>query len=350
MKGEHLVHLQGVQSFLGTLFRSLFQITLVYLGYKLVGMLAGYIASTAVVAVLGFVFVLRYVDRDIQFVVPEKRHFVSMFKYAKFSWLGRLEARTYSWTDLVVLGFFVPSSLVGIYGVCWTLSTVASLFSNALTNTVFPEISKTSAQEGKQKATNYLEESFAYAGLLTIPAIVGATVVGSGVLDIYGDEFSQGSIILVLLMAAVLLHSYQKQLLNALNAVDRPDISFRVNVVFIVTNVVLNVILVYEYGWTGAAVATLISCSVGLLLGYRMVSHVLRFTLPIRRLGYQIAAAILMGVLVFLLTTGYEWVGIDVNDIVPTLFAVSFGASIYFLLLLLLSADFRKIVRNNSPI
>jgi Na+-driven multidrug efflux pump len=48
-----------------------------------------------------------------------------------------------------------------------------------------------------------------------------------------------GGTVLTALVAAVLLRSYQKQLLTTLSAIDRPDLTFNVNVVFIGLNAAL---------------------------------------------------------------------------------------------------------------
>jgi O-antigen/teichoic acid export membrane protein len=350
MRGEHLVHLQGIQNFLGTLTKSALQILFVFFGFGLVGMLVGYIMAFFAVTVVGVAMTLRYVERMITLPIPEKKHFRSLFDYAKYSWMGRFEARTYSWTDIVILGFFVPSNLVGIYGVCWTLSTVMTLFSSAISNTMFPEVSKYTAEDDTQAAAGYLNDALAYTGLFTIPGLVGAILVGDGVLNTYSEEFSRGHLILVLLIGAVLLHSYQKQFLNVLNAVDRPDLSFRINAVFVSVNIVFNFVLIYLYGWVGAAVATLFSSFTGLLMAYWTTSRIIEFTLPRGRILEQSVAAVSMGLVVYAVLLAYGRLGIPLEDIVATVAAIAVGAGMYFLSMLYISEDFQRVVRNNAPL
>lgn len=350
LRGEHLVHLKGIQNFLGTFLRSIFQILLVYLGFELVGMLTGYIIAYFAVAVLGGLMVLRYADRRISIAVPQRRHFRSLFDYAKYSWAGRLEARAFGWTDIIVLGVFVPSNLVGVYGVCWTMASFMSIFGDSISQTMFPEVSEVSSEGDKRKIAQYLNDSIAYTGLLVIPGLVGAALVGRGVLNIYGREFSQGYLILTILVAAVLLYSYQKQFLNILNAVDRPDLSFRVNTIFVAVNLLLNVLLIYLYGWIGAAVATLISSSLGLVLAYKKVSEILDISLPTGRITYQVTSSFLMAIVVFILLTIARSEGYIMEEMFVTLSIVSVGVIVYFSSMLYMSQDFRQIVRDNTPI
>lgn len=57
-----------------------------------------------------------------------------------------------------------------------------------------------------------------------IPGLVGDVILATRILRIYGDAFTQGHV-LVMLIVANLIVSYQNQLLNALGAIDRPDLS-----------------------------------------------------------------------------------------------------------------------------
>ena len=168
-------------------------------------------------------------------------------------------------------------------------------------------------------------------------------------LRIYGPEFTQGATVFVLLIAASLLYGYQKQLLNVLNALDRPDLSFRINAVFIVTNIVLNIGLIATLGFVGAAIATAISAGVGLALSFGALRSIVTVSVPAGEIARQFLAALSMSAVVYAGLLAFAAVGVTHNvAIVLTLVAV--GAAVYFLILLTLSATFRATVRANSPV
>ena len=85
-------------------------------------------------------------------------------------------------------------------------------------------------------------------GLFTGHAVgfmVGAAVLGSKLFRIYGPEFTQGGVVLLILIGARSLDVYGIQLLNILNAVNRPDVTtFCINHGFIGINLVWNRVLV----------------------------------------------------------------------------------------------------------
>lgn len=179
--------------------------------------------------------------------------------------------------------------------------------------------------------------------------MVGGLVVGERILRLYGDEFTQGVAVLTLLVVASLIQAYQNQVLTTLNAVDRPDLSFRINGLFLGGNVVLNLLLVYRYGWVGAAVATGLSALLSLMVGLGYLRSLIDIDLPVVELGRQWAAALVMGVVVYGLRTVENTMRVVGHNAVTVVFLVGIGAGVYFLVLLGLSRKFRTTVRENLP-
>jgi O-antigen/teichoic acid export membrane protein len=346
LKGLHLVHLKGFLSPVRTGSKSVLQIAAAAAGMGVAGLFLGYAAAYLLVFVVGGLFVARSLDG---FALPQKRHFRSLFNYAKFAWLGSLQSRMFNYTDVIVLGFFVPSALIGIYGVAWNVAQFLILFGGAISNTLFPEMSELSAKEDPQSVADLVEDALSYAGLLLIPGLIGGTILGERLLRIYGEEFAQGATVLGILILANLLMSYQGQILNTLNAIDRPDLSFRANVVFIIGNLALNLILVFLYGWIGAAVATALSVTLSLVVAYFMLESIVDFEVPYREIGLQWVAAVIMGGVVLASLRFENTHGVLGHNLATVLLLITFGASIYFLMLLLISSEFRATVDRNLP-
>ncbi|AZH26330.1 oligosaccharide flippase family protein [Haloplanus aerogenes] len=343
LAGSHLVHVQGVLTPVRMTVRSLTQIGLVFLGLGLTGMLAGHAVGYALIGAVG-VWLARPSLR-----LPARHHFAELFSYAKFAWLGSVERRTFGWVDVAVLGLFVTSDLIGVYSVAWTISTFLLTFGTSISSATFPEISNTTADAANQAAAPILEDSLRYAGLILIPGLVGTVILGSRILRIYGTEFTVGETVLTLLVAAVLLRSYQKQLITTLGAIDRPDLTFNVNAAFIGTNTLLNLGLVYLYGWVGAAVATALSAGIGTLLAYQYVMRLIDFDFPYRTIGKQVVAAAVCGAVAY----GGLWIEetykLLQHNFALVLLLVCLGAGAYFAVLFGISAEFRSTIRDNLP-
>lgn len=345
LKGQRRVHVYGVLKPLKEITHTTTQVILVVpalFGLGLVGLIAGkaigvFAVSLVAVALLG-----------IKLRRPAVRHFRSLFSFAKYSWLGRVQSRTFKEADIIIMGFLVPSALIGVYSVAWSIAMFLTVFGASVRTTLFPEISKASSTE-EEEAVSLIEDGVAYQGLILIPGFIGGAILAEPLLRVYSDEFTQGTAVLWILILAVLVKGYQSQFLNALNGIDRPDVSFRIYAVFIISNLLLNVVLIYLYGWVGAAVATALSACIGLSLSYVAVRRLTEFSTPVRPIAEQWFAALIMGVAVY---SGYwlerTYAVIDWN-LAVLLVLVFTGAGVYFAVLFAVSSEFRDTVLRNIP-
>ena len=343
LKGTHRVHVYAPLSTAKQGAQSIVMIALVYLGWELAGMLLGYAIGTAAIAAIGLLVVRP------TFARPRWRHVVSLFDFAKFSWLGSMRKKTFSDMDIIVLGLFVPAGLTGIYAVAYTLSKFLDIFGSAIQTTLFPELSKRSATDNTDMVRTLTNDALSYAGLFLIPGIAGAAILGDRLMLIYGDGFEIGAQVLTMLLVGILAYTYNKQLLNTLNAVDRPDLAFRANGVFIVSNLVLNVALVYTIGWIGAAIATASSAAIGLVFGFYYTRRHVGFSVPLEEISKQCLAALLMGVVVYAARALGETHPIAAYNEIFVVALVGIGALVYFLVLLSISRTFRTTVSRNLP-
>jgi len=343
LKGNHLVHVYAVLSTGRQVLVAIAQIGFVVIGLELAGMLWGYAVGYFIIATVGLWLL------GLRPKLPGKRHVKSLFKYAKYAWLGSIRYRSFETIDIAVLGFFVTQGLVGIYSVAWSLGKFLDIFGSAINSTLFPEMSQVSAENDASAAAGLTEDALTYGGLILVPGLVGAYVLGDLLMLIYGESFVAGAEVLTILIVALLVYTYNKQLLNTLNAIDRPDLAFRANAVFIVTNVALNVGLIWQLGWVGAAIATALSAAVGLFFAYRYASSLVPFSLPLKEIARQWIAAFGMGAIVYALRGVGEshWIA-DYNAAFVVVL-VGIGAAVYFGTLLAISSTFRTTVTDNLP-
>lgn len=340
LEGRHRVALSSLLGPLDRTARGALQIGVVAVGLGTVGwLLAGYAVAELVTALVGLALLA------IRPRLPTREQLRSLLNYAKYSWFSGIESRTFASMDTLVLAipvFAISSSQIGIYEAAWNLASVLAVFGASVSTTLFPAISELSSA-GEDGIEGLIDDAVAFSGLFVIPGFVGCAVVGRRVLAIYGSAFTRGYTILLVLVAARALYVYQSQFTNVLAAIDRPDSAFRVNVVFIATNLVLNVALVALVGWLGAAVATATSAAVGIVLSYWYLRRYVVVPIPVGELASQVVAALVMGGVV-LFARGYAGAGT-----VWTVVLVAIGGGVYFATLIVLSRRFRATVRRNLP-
>jgi O-antigen/teichoic acid export membrane protein len=347
LQGQHLVHIAAIFSPIRTGSRSIVQITALLGGLGLIGIFFGYAVGYLVVVLLGLWVILRNFD-DLS--IPTRTHYTQLGSYAKYSWIGSLRSQAFDWVDVTILGFFVSQSFIGIYTAAWNIAVFLIIFGGSISQTLFPEMSQSSADDNPDEVVGLFETALAFAGLILIPGLVGGTILGEQLLSIYGEEFSQGHVVLSVLIVATLAQGYQRQFTTALNAMDKPNRSFRINVFFIISNVALNILIIPFFGVLGAAGATAISVSMSLLFAYHTMSSFVEFSIPFGEILRQWVAAITMGLVVYVArSAGSEFLNFG-YEVVTVGLLVGLGAAVYFAVLLALSSRFRNTVYDNLPL
>ncbi|WP_144049933.1 lipopolysaccharide biosynthesis protein [Halorubrum sp. C191] len=320
--------------------RSSFHIgALFFLGIGVGGLVLGHATAMFLATAVGLTLLDGRPER------PDLSHFTGLLEYARYSWLGTLKTRAFAWTDVLMMRALslsvvglaaVSKPEIGIYKVAWTVASVLALVSIAIKQTLFPEFSELSVDENYERVHHFLNEGLTFTGIFAIPGLFGAIVVGDTVLTIFGAEYARGGTILVILIGSRLLAAYGGQFLNTINAIDRPDIAFRVNLVYVVANVGLNFSLITLFGWYGAAFATaLASLTTVLLSAYALQDVIGSPDIPFGEIGLQTFAAVVMISVVL----GFQQV--LPKTLAWTLVVVAIGAVIYGGLLLGLSPRIR---------
>ncbi|WP_096389005.1 oligosaccharide flippase family protein [Halopenitus persicus] len=350
LKGQRLVQYIAGISTVRTVVRVILQVGAVYLGYELLGLVGGLAVGILIASLLGLTIVYRSLEERPSLNDWSYRHVERLLSYAKYSWLGGVRGRSFNWVDVVVLGLFVPSNLIGIYTIAWNIASFLNVFGTSIRTSMFPEISKLAAEDDTDQIRSLVSDMLAFGGLILIPGLVGGVLIGDRLLRIYGSEFVQGTAVLGLLILSVHIYDYQMQFTNALNAIDRPDLSFRVNAVFIGGNAALNLVLVSQYGWVGAAVATVVSATVGLVGAAHYLRQQIDVAVPIGTILRQWAAAGCMGVVVSGILRADSVYGIFSRNDVSVIVVAGTGAAVYFVVLYAISSRFRTVIRNNSPV
>lgn len=287
--GEKKVARAGLLQFAFAVVKLVAWVVLVSLGYGLAGVLAGYVVGQVLAIGVGLaLFSLRL-------TLPSVRHFRSLFRFAKYSWISAVTTQSWVWTDTLVLGAFVVPGLVGVYELSWQLTGVLFLLASAISSTVFATASDLSARGELDQVRQLLERSLVYTGIIAIPGFVGGVILAEPLLAAFGEEYRAGAVVVAVLILARILHSYEVVFAKVTDALDRPDLTLRTNAAFVAVNVVMNVVAIATVGWVGAAVATAGAMVLKTGLAYRYIRSILDFTVPVREILLEAVAALVMG-------------------------------------------------------
>ena len=349
--GSHNVHVSGILDSVQSILRVGLQVGAVTLGLGLAGLVYGWVVAALLIAIAGVVYLMN----DLQAfpttrVDNVQRKLASLYAFSKYAWLGSIKAKTNNHADILILGLFVPNNLIGVYSICWNIASFLTIFGSSINATLFPEISRLDQQDDDEEIADLLGKSIQYTGLLVIPGLFGGFLLAPEILRIYGSDFTVGTEVLLLLIVSVWLYDYQKQLTNVLAGMDRPDLDFRVNGVFVGLNIVLNLFLIPLIGWVGAAVATVLSSLLSMIYAYYVVDQIVRVNLPYQEIGKQFLASILMSAVVLILKHVEVRYSVLDSNFATVMSLVFVGAITYIIFLVFVSEDTRHTVVRNLDI
>lgn len=338
ISGHERVATASVVRFAERALRPALQTVAVFAGLGVVGLLSGYVASLAVGCLVAVVLL------PVSLRLPGRTHFARLLSFAKFAVLKLVRSRAARWTDTAVLGFFVSNSLVGVYEVAWSLALLLILASDSLTQSLFPTLSGLASDARLERVAAMTESALAFTGVLVVPGVVGALLVGEDLLLLFGREFTDGVAVLPILVVWSLVTAYERVLRGTMDALDRPDLTFRADLTYVAANLFGNVALVALFGWVGAAVATAGATLLSFALAARYAGSLLDVRYPVGEILRQVLAAGVMALVVY-----------PVHTVVSPLprpyvvVTVAVGAASYLLALLALSTRVRKRVTGLLP-
>lgn len=331
--GEDRIPTNALTSIAGQLVSVPTQILVV--GYGLIPLVAAYNIRFLVVLVLVIVFA------NTRPRMPDTETIREMTSYGARASISNIEKQALRWTDLFVIGMFLGQSEAGIYGAIWVISKVAFIPTQALGTTIFPEISTMEGEDRTGELADLASLSLFVSLAVVLPILGGSILVGEQLLAaVYTDEYATAWLVLVIALMGRLFHTVHRIGRNVLLALNKPSITFRVGIISVIANVVLNLVLVSQFGLIGAAAATTLSVLVGAVPFFYYVDQTtVGSIVPTRDLVDSLLATIVMMAVVFgITTTGITTeVGLAVgvfHNAVAVAVAVGAGGVIYGLMML----------------
>lgn len=244
---------------------------------------------------------------------------------------------------------------VGVYGVSYRIIEVLIVFPAIFVGSVFPILSK----QFFEKSDNFkktFQKSFDFLIIVSVPLVVGVYTLAPYIVNIIGGrEFSNAVLPLQILIFAVAFYFLSYLLSHLLIAANLQKKLIFISILSVAINVLLNLVFIPLYSYLGAAVVTVISWFLALVVHFYLVIRHLRITPSFRAMGKSIIASFLMGVsIVSLLRINFfvNWGNFSSLTIFMrflSLFSIIvMGTLIYFLVLYMLKGfskkDFLKII------
>lgn len=252
---ERMDYFVGISSVATPVFRLIFIGGAVLLGYSVVGAAAGLVVSGVLTFLLGIIVLGRKTN-----ILSIKRPNVSdSYEYYNFSvplTFNQLGYFLYNRVDILMVGLLLTGSAVGIYNIAVLLAGILVLPLTAF-NQLFPPIASRLYQNGRITELERVYSTVTrWSFTLSLFPSIALILYAENVLKIFGEGFTEGTIILILFTFAQFTNSAVGPSGFMLMMSDNQYLTLINQMGSGVLNALLNYIFILQFGFIGAAVAT----------------------------------------------------------------------------------------------
>lgn len=230
---------------------------LVYFGYSILDIIGAIIGVGIVVFVMGWYLLIK--NEIVRFSRPSSTAVIKRYyNYSIPITVGNAGGILFQRSDIIMIGFLLSSSAVGIYNVAFLLGTIIALPLSGV-NQLFPPMASRLYSSGKNSQLNDLYKTIT-RWVLTVSLLpsVFLLVYRNEILNLFGGEFTEASLVLVLIIGVQMVNTAAGPSGSLLIMTDHQYVKLMNMWAFGICNIVLNYFLIITYGLIGAAIATLL--------------------------------------------------------------------------------------------
>lgn len=262
--------------------RFFFTFILVYLlGFKLEGLVIANVMASILAAFLAFYYATRFIpiiDKKIKPILE----FKGLLKFSIPLVFSRFLLTLISSVDTFMLGYFSSAASVGIYNIAIRLVNVAALTRPAFHQIFNPFVADLHNRNEIKKLGGLFKVLSKWIFTISFPLFLLLIFFPKYFLNAFGEGFLGGSACLMVISLAYLLNSTLGLSASLLVMSGRSDLALKNNLCAVISNIILNYLLIPKFGVLGAAIGTGISLVILNLLRltevfYLMKIHPYRF-------------------------------------------------------------------------
>lgn len=264
------------------------------------------VISSLVMLVLSIIFVSRYTE--IRFRM-DKDLMKDLLKKAAPYGLALFLSNLYFRIDGVLIYNIKGAQEEGLYAVAVRMREALSLLPLFFMNSVLPTLTKF-IKEKRESYKKILQYTFDFQFMLSIPFLVGGFLLATPLIYListpeYVSRLSEGfygsDIALKIVLFSFVVGSLNIIFNYTLIAIGRQAQLLWINGSCAIFNLAANLIVIPMYGFRGAAVATVISELLVLVLVFTTAKRYLPFKISLNRPIKILISALIMGIVVWLL-------------------------------------------------
>jgi O-antigen/teichoic acid export membrane protein len=162
----------------------------------------------------------------------------------------------------IMIGFFQVSENVGIFNAAMNIGAMLVIFLNCIDAVFAPYISELHATQNISKLNRVFKTTTRWVFTLTLPLCFLCVIFSKNIMSIFGNEYISGYYVLIVLSIGYTINSITGSVAYILQMSGKQDIELFNMIIAVFINLLINYLLIPEFGIIGAAFATGFSIAV----------------------------------------------------------------------------------------
>jgi len=227
--------------------------------------------------------------------------------------------------DTLMLTYMDTLAAVGIYQVVLPTALLFIMFSDAISEVLFPLSSELYAKNEKEKLASGIREIHKYLFLITLPVFFALVLYSKELIGaVFGAEYALGYVAFQFLLTGILFMTLAKINTIVLTGIGMPQKVTLMVIYSAVLNFALNLVLIPLFSINGAAIATAASYMLVFGFSFYEIRKAVKFKIPVMDWGKTMFAGLCFLLIAILLKNA-----VDINIWLEVIF-VSFAAFLVY--------------------
>lgn len=164
-----------------------------------------------------------------------------------------------NWTDVIILGLMTDEKQVGIYNIAYKIGSVGFLVLISFSTIITPKMAELFGNDKLEELKKLIHQYTRLIAILTLPVVLTLIFLSDFILAFFGTEVTSGATTLIIVAISVLLSATAGNVDQILNMTNHQVILKNITIISFFINVILNIVLIPNYGIIGSAFSSLIS-------------------------------------------------------------------------------------------
>jgi O-antigen/teichoic acid export membrane protein len=217
-----------------------------------------YIAAATVALIVGGILLTRSIPRAVKAAPPEYRQrewIASALPFIAISGMNIISTRL----SILLLGVLLTPEAVGIYAVANRITDLIAFVLTAANTALSPAFARLYAMQDMQQLQRIVTRSVRVVMLLTLPIVAIIIVLGPWLLLLFGDAFTRGYTVLLILCIGQIVNVMAGSVGFLLTMTNHANDAAVAVAISLLLSTCFSLLLIPQWGLEGAAIAATLS-------------------------------------------------------------------------------------------